>query len=58
MQNFNYYNPVKVIFGKDTIQQLSELISLNRRILMPYGGGFIIKNGVYAKVKKALEKFP
>lgn len=57
MNNFEYRNPVKVIFGKDTITAISKEIPSGSRILITYGGGSIFKNGVYEQVKKALDGF-
>lgn len=57
MQNFEFYGPTRVVFGKDTIKELSRLIPRDRKILMTYGGGSIKKNGVYDQVKKALEGY-
>lgn len=57
MYNFEYKNPVKIIFGKGTIAKLTAEIPANQRILLTYGGGSIFKNGVYDQVKKALEGF-
>ncbi len=54
MFNFRYQNPVKLIFGKNTIPELGNEVPSNRNILMTYGGGSIKKNGVYDQVKKAL----
>lgn len=54
MQNFEYYNPVKIFFGKGEIAKLSEAISKDDKVLMIYGGGSIKKNGVYQQVKDAL----
>lgn len=54
MLNFTYHNPVKIVFGKDTISELKELIPPDRKILITYGGGSIKKNGVYDQVKQAL----
>lgn len=56
MQNFTYCNPVNLVFGKGTISQLSSLISPKAKVLLTYGGGSIMKNGVYRQVKNALEK--
>ena len=50
MHNFTYYNPVKVLFGKGQIQELSQLIPANTKILLAYGGGSIKTNGVYQQV--------
>ncbi|MDY0054400.1 MAG: iron-containing alcohol dehydrogenase, partial [Bacteroidales bacterium] len=54
MNNFNFYNPTRIIFGKDTISKLSKLIDKDKRVLIIYGGGSIKKNGVYDQVIKAL----
>ncbi|MGL4292134.1 MAG: iron-containing alcohol dehydrogenase [Bacteroidales bacterium] len=54
MHNFEFQNPVKIIFGKGQIARLPELISKDTKIMMTYGGGSIFKNGVYDQVKKAL----
>ena len=51
MQNFAYYNPTKLVFGKDTVEQLADLIPAKvERILLVYGGGSIKKNGLYDRV--------
>lgn len=57
MNNFEFANPVKVVFGKGMIARLSALIPTNSRVLMVYGGGSIKKNGIYDQVKTALEGF-
>lgn len=54
MDNFDYCNPVRVVFGKGTIKELKNLIPVETRVLMIYGGGSIKRNGVYQQVKKAL----
>jgi NADP-dependent alcohol dehydrogenase len=55
MYNFEYKNPVKIIFGKDTISQVAIEIPKNARILLTYGGGSIKQNGVYNQVMNALK---
>lgn len=57
MQNFTFYNPVKIVFGKDTISELPELIDKKEKILLLYGGGSIKRNGVYDQVMEALEGY-
>jgi NADP-dependent alcohol dehydrogenase len=57
MNNFNFYNPVKILFGKGKIAELSKNIPADAKILMTYGGGSIHKNGVYEQVKAALKGF-
>ena len=57
MNNFNFYNPVKILFGKGKIAELTKNIPKNARILLIYGGGSIRKNGVYDQVISALKGF-
>ena len=54
MNNFEFKNPTKIIFGKDTIEKLNEEIPQDAKVLMLYGGGSIKKNGIYEQVKNAL----
>lgn len=53
MENFEFYNPTKVVFGEGQIRRLAEFIP-KARILFLYGGGSIKQNGVYDQVKNAL----
>lgn len=55
MNNFEYCNPVRVVFGKNTVAKLADLIDPARTILFLYGGGSIKRNGVYEQVKAALK---
>ncbi len=57
MNNFTFVNPVKIIFGKDTIKDLSQEIPADSKVLIIYGGGSIKSNGVYDQVVKALSYF-
>lgn len=57
MNNFEYCNPVRIVFGKGQIARLSDLIPKGSKILMTYGGGSIKSNGVYDQVKTALAGF-
>jgi len=55
MQNFNFSNPVKIIFGKGTISKIGpEAAKAGKKALLVYGGGSIKKNGVYKTVMAAL----
>lgn len=54
MQNFTFYNPVKILFGKGQIASISEQIPPSAKVLMVYGGGSIKQNGVYEQVIAAL----
>jgi NADP-dependent alcohol dehydrogenase len=57
MNNFDYKNPVKIIFGKGTIPKVAGEIPKNSKVLMVYGGGSIKRNGVYDQVTNALKNF-
>ena len=57
MNNFEFQNPTKIVFGKGSIAKLSELMYKGEKIMMTYGGGSIKKNGVYDQVMKALKGF-
>lgn len=54
MLNFTFYNPTKIIFGKDTIKEIAKEIPADSRIMITYGGGSVRRNGVLDEVKKAL----
>jgi len=57
MNNFEFKNPTKIIFGKGTIANLSKEIPANSKILLLYGGGSIKSNGIYDQVKAAVSAF-
>jgi NADP-dependent alcohol dehydrogenase len=57
MYNFEYQNPVKIIFGQGEIKKLKTNIPEGSKILLTYGGGSIFRNGVYDQVKAATEGF-
>ncbi|OQB90783.1 MAG: Alcohol dehydrogenase YqhD [Verrucomicrobia bacterium ADurb.Bin122] len=54
MQNFQFHNPVKILFGRGRIADLGSEIPAEARVLMTYGGGSIRRNGVYAQARAAL----
>ncbi|MFL5783861.1 MAG: iron-containing alcohol dehydrogenase [Bacteriovoracaceae bacterium] len=53
MQNFDFHNPTKILFGENTISRLPEVLP-EGPVLLLYGGGSIKSNGVYDQVMKAL----
>lgn len=55
MHNFEFQNPVKLIYGKGQIAKLSDNIAEGTHVLMTYGGGSIRKNGIYDQVMAALK---
>lgn len=54
MFNFSYQNPTRIVFGKDQISELTNLLPKDKKVLLIYGGGSIKRNGVYQQVVKAL----
>ncbi len=57
MNNFDYHNPVKILFGKGKIAEIYKHIPPNKKVLITYGGGSIKKNGVYNQVIAALKDY-
>lgn len=58
MDNFVFYNPTQIVFGKNTIEKTGKLISAHnvKKVLLVMGGGSIKKNGVYDAVINSLNK--
>jgi NADP-dependent alcohol dehydrogenase len=57
MNNFDFQNPTKIIFGKGEISKISKEIPENAKVLMLYGSGSIKNNGIYEQVIDALSDF-
>ena len=57
MLNFQFQNPVKILFGKGCIAKIGAEIPPGARILITYGGGSIKHNGVLDQVLAALKGF-
>lgn len=55
MENFTAFNPTKLHFGREVIDQLGEsTLEFGKRVLLIYGKGSIKKSGIYDKVIKQL----
>ncbi|MCH4208171.1 MAG: iron-containing alcohol dehydrogenase [Solobacterium sp.] len=56
--NFNYYTPTRVIFGKDTESQCGALIQQYHvhKVLIHYGGHSAVKSGLIDRVKHSLDE--
>jgi NADP-dependent alcohol dehydrogenase len=55
MENFEFFNPVKIIFGKGQIAKLGGVVPAGARLLVTYGTGSIKRNGVYDQVISNLQ---
>jgi alcohol dehydrogenase YqhD (iron-dependent ADH family) len=56
MDNFQYFNPTQVVFGKNTIESIGKNIKKDKitKVMLLAGSGSIKQNGVYDKVVKSL----
>lgn len=56
MNNFQYYTPTKVVFGRDTVEQVAALVKEfgGKKVLIHYGGGSVIRTGLLDRVKTIL----
>ena len=57
MENFTFYRPTRIIFGRGTEDKVGkETKKYGKKILLHYGQGSIKKTGLYDKVMKSLKK--
>lgn len=54
MYNFDFYNPTHIVFGKDRLGELDNLVPKDARVLITYGGGSVERFGTLDKVTAAL----
>lgn len=58
MKDFVFRNPTKIIFGKNSMNQIGENArKFGNKILLTYGKGSIKNNGIYDKVTGQLDGF-
>lgn len=57
MNNFEYYTPTKVVFGKGTELEVGTLIKAYgcKKVLIHYGGGSVKRSGLLDRVCQSLE---
>lgn len=56
MYNFTFHNPTTILFGKDQINSIEQLIPADAKVLITYGGGSAKRSGLIDKVKTLLSK--
>ena len=58
MNNFQYYAPTRVVFGRGTEEMTGELVRAfgGTRALVHYGGGSVMRSGLLARVLASLER--
>jgi len=54
MFNFDFYNPTRILFGKDRLETIDKYVPAEATVLITYGGGSAKKSGLIDKVKTAL----
>jgi alcohol dehydrogenase YqhD (iron-dependent ADH family) len=56
MNNFNFYSPTYFVFGKETENQAGKQVKRfnGSRVLIHYGSGSVVKNGLLDRVKTSL----
>lgn len=59
MNNFTYYTPTKVVFGKDTQNQVGALVSQMgcKKVLLHYGGQSAKKSGLLDQIEASLQEY-
>ena len=59
MENFEVINPTRIVFGKNQLGRLSELLKAQNanKILITFGGGSIKTNGLLEKILIELKSF-
>ena len=58
MNNFQFYAPTKVVFGRETEERVGELVSAfgGTKALVHYGGGSAVRSGLLARVLASLDR--
>ncbi|MBF1361064.1 MAG: iron-containing alcohol dehydrogenase [Mogibacterium diversum] len=57
MNNFDWYAPTHIVFGRGTESEVSSLLKSSKcnRVLLHYGSGSVIRTGLLGKIKSSLE---
>ena len=58
MNNFTFYTPTRVVFGRDTQKQVGALVAQYgfKKVLIHYGGGSIKQSGLFDEVVASLKE--
>lgn len=56
MNNFTFYSPTEFVFGKETENQVNELVTKYgaTKVLIVYGGGSVVRNGLLTRIEESL----
>ncbi len=58
MENFNYYTPTQIVFGKKSEEKVGKLVEKAgcKKVLIHYGSGSVIKTGLLDRVIASLDE--
>ena len=58
MQDFIFYTPTEIIFGKDTELKVADAVKKwgGSRVFIVFGGGSVVRSGLLERVKKTLDE--
>ncbi|MCK5689104.1 iron-containing alcohol dehydrogenase, partial [Myxococcota bacterium] len=56
MNNFDFHNPTRILFGKNRLGELDVQVPADARVLVIYGMGSVKKHGTLKRVREALGK--
>lgn len=56
MNNFSFYNPVKIFFGKNSPAAINKLVTENSNVMIVYGSRSAKRNGSYDGISAELKK--
>lgn len=58
MQNFEFYSPTEVVFGKDAELKTAEKVKKfgGSRVMIVYGGGSVVRSGLLDRVEQLLSE--
>jgi NADP-dependent alcohol dehydrogenase len=54
MFNFDFYNPTRIFFGNNKLANIDKFVPAGAKVLITFGGGSALKNGLIDKVKTIL----
>jgi len=49
--NFDYYNPTRILFGKDRFEDIDKYVPADAAVLITFAGGSAKKSGLIDKVR-------
>lgn len=58
MENFSYYTPTRVVFGRAAEEQIGELVKAQGcgKVLLHYGGGSAERSGLLGRIRQSLDQ--